>query len=119
MVPWVGIEPTTYPLGGDRSIHWATRAVAAPPKKRSALLKTRSKSSFTIFSKLRFFARFRLASHLFMRICKISYVVPRAGLEPAQCHHHLILSQARLPIPPSRHILFFRDPKEWRSIPEP
>ena len=48
MVPWAGIEPATYPLGGDRSIHWATRAVAAPPKKRFALLKTRSKSSFTI-----------------------------------------------------------------------
>ncbi len=48
MVPWAGIEPATYPLGGDRSIHWATRAKTAPPKKRSALLKTRSKSSFTL-----------------------------------------------------------------------
>jgi hypothetical protein len=27
-------------------------------------------------------------------------LVPLAGLEPARCHHHLILSQARLPIPP-------------------
>jgi hypothetical protein len=27
-------------------------------------------------------------------------VVPLAGLEPARCCHHLILSQARLPIPP-------------------
>ena len=27
-------------------------------------------------------------------------VVPLAGLEPARCFHHLILSQARLPIPP-------------------
>jgi hypothetical protein len=26
--------------------------------------------------------------------------VPLAGLEPARCFHHLILSQARLPIPP-------------------
>lgn len=26
MAPWAGIEPATYPLGGDRSIHWATRA---------------------------------------------------------------------------------------------
>jgi hypothetical protein len=26
--------------------------------------------------------------------------VPLAGLEPARCCHHLILSQARLPIPP-------------------
>src|SRR5437588_11341097 len=25
---------------------------------------------------------------------------PLAGLEPARCFHHLILSQARLPIPP-------------------
>jgi hypothetical protein len=27
-------------------------------------------------------------------------LVPLAGLEPARCCHHLILSQARLPIPP-------------------
>ena len=27
-------------------------------------------------------------------------MVPLAGLEPAQCCHYLILSQARLPIPP-------------------
>src|ERR1700751_4063202 len=27
-------------------------------------------------------------------------LVPLAGLEPARCLHHLILSQARLPIPP-------------------
>ena len=30
-------------------------------------------------------------------------VVPLAGLEPARCFHHLILSQARLPIPPQGH----------------
>src|SRR5262249_44250571 len=29
-----------------------------------------------------------------------SSMVPLAGLEPARCCHHLILSQARLPIPP-------------------
>src|SRR5580700_10361101 len=29
-----------------------------------------------------------------------SKLVPLAGLEPARCFHHLILSQARLPIPP-------------------
>ena len=29
-----------------------------------------------------------------------SSMVPLAGLEPARCFHHLILSQARLPIPP-------------------
>jgi hypothetical protein len=29
--------------------------------------------------------------------------VPLAGLEPARCFHHLILSQARLPIPPQGH----------------
>src|SRR5262249_30619415 len=28
---------------------------------------------------------------------------PLAGLEPARCFHHLILSQARLPIPPQGH----------------
>jgi hypothetical protein len=28
------------------------------------------------------------------------HLVPLAGLEPARCFHHLILSQARLPIPP-------------------
>jgi hypothetical protein len=30
-------------------------------------------------------------------------MVPLAGLEPARCFHHLILSQARLPIPPQGH----------------
>ena len=29
--------------------------------------------------------------------------MPLAGLEPARCFHHLILSQARLPIPPQGH----------------
>ena len=32
-----------------------------------------------------------------VRECEL---VPLAGLEPARCCHHLILSQARLPIPP-------------------
>src|SRR4051812_22376216 len=27
-------------------------------------------------------------------------LVPLAGIEPARCCHHLILSQARLPVPP-------------------
>ena len=30
-------------------------------------------------------------------------MVPLAGIEPARCYHHLILSQARLPIPPQGH----------------
>src|SRR5215813_3173252 len=30
-------------------------------------------------------------------------MVPLAGLEPARCFHHLILSQARLPLPPQGH----------------
>ena len=34
------------------------------------------------------------------RITEDIAVVPLAGLEPARCCHHLILSQARLPIPP-------------------
>ena len=32
-------------------------------------------------------------------------LVPLAGLEPARCCHHLILSQARLPIPPQGHVI--------------
>ena len=31
--------------------------------------------------------------------------MPLAGLEPARCFHHLILSQARLPIPPQGQLL--------------
>ena len=27
MAPRAGIEPATYPLGGDRAIHWATGAL--------------------------------------------------------------------------------------------
>ena len=33
----------------------------------------------------------------------IPKLVPLAGLEPARCCHHLILSQARLPLPPQGH----------------
>lgn len=29
-------------------------------------------------------------------------LVPRVGLEPTRCHHHRILSPARLPISPPR-----------------
>jgi hypothetical protein len=29
-------------------------------------------------------------------------MVPRAGIEPARCHHHRILNPARLPVPPPR-----------------
>jgi S-adenosylmethionine:tRNA ribosyltransferase-isomerase len=29
-------------------------------------------------------------------------LVPRAGIEPARCHHHRILNPARLPVPPPR-----------------
>ena len=31
-----------------------------------------------------------------------TYDLPGAGVEPARCRHHRILSPARLPIPPSR-----------------
>jgi hypothetical protein len=31
-----------------------------------------------------------------------AFLVPRAGIEPARCHHRGILSPVRLPIPPSR-----------------
>ena len=34
------------------------------------------------------------------RMSRTVDMVPLAGLEPARCCHHLILSQARLPIPP-------------------
>ena len=36
----------------------------------------------------------------------ISKLVPLAGLEPAQCCHYLILSQARLPIPPQGQAIY-------------
>ena len=35
--------------------------------------------------------------------------VPEAGVEPARCRHHRILSPARLPIPSFRHISVFAD----------
>lgn len=28
--------------------------------------------------------------------------IPRVGIEPTRCHHHWILSPARLPVPPPR-----------------
>ena len=37
------------------------------------------------------------------RYLRYRRLVPLAGLEPARCFHHLILSQARLPIPPQGH----------------
>src|ERR1700677_3019982 len=30
-------------------------------------------------------------------------LVPGEGIEPTRCHHHRILSPARLPVPPSAH----------------
>lgn len=33
-------------------------------------------------------------------------MVPGEGLEPSHCYQHRILSPARLPIPPSRHVKF-------------
>ncbi len=40
-----------------------------------------------------------LQSQVFLKL------VPKAGLEPARCRHHRILSPARLPIPPLRHLV--------------
>ena len=36
----------------------------------------------------------------------LSSIVPREGLEPPRAYTHQILSQARLPIPPPRQIIF-------------
>src|SRR6516225_3510751 len=48
--------------------------------------------------------RFHGTRLLFLQNCVslelLILLVPLAGLEPARCCHHLILSQARLPIPP-------------------
>src|SRR5574340_570307 len=46
-------------------------------------------------------------------------MVPLAGLEPARCFHHLILSQARLPIPPQGHRLDRAWPNELVERPGP
>ena len=42
----------------------------------------------------------RLATRAACGLGIVVEMVPLAGLEPARCFHHLILSQARLPIPP-------------------
>lgn len=34
--------------------------------------------------------------------------IPRVGIEPTRCHHHQILSLARLPVPPPRQFDFER-----------
>ena len=50
-------------------------------------------------------------------------LVPLAGLEPARCCHHLILSQARLPIPPQGPRADYSGGRAgvngWRSLPLP
>src|SRR5437867_3451402 len=45
-------------------------------------------------------------------------LVPLAGLEPARCFHHLILSQARLPIPPQGQGagIIKHDPEKWNPV---
>src|ERR1700692_2904162 len=35
--------------------------------------------------------------------CTLKILVPGEGIEPTRCHHHRILSPARLPVPPSGH----------------
>ena len=44
---------------------------------------------------------------------KFQILVPRAGLEPAQCRHRGILNPVRLPIPPPR--LLFKDDKRIKK----
>ena len=36
----------------------------------------------------------------------IQLKMPATGIEPVLCHHNRILSPARLPVPPRRHILY-------------
>jgi hypothetical protein len=45
-------------------------------------------------------------------------LVPLAGLEPARPHGHLILSQARLPIPPQgqRAAIIMHDAEKWKAV---
>lgn len=43
-----------------------------------------------------------IIQYFFIKIKK-DFLVPKAGLEPARPCGHLILSQARLPIPPLGH----------------
>ena len=47
------------------------------------------------------------------RASQLGLLVPKAGLEPARCRHHRILSPARLPIPPLRRdLLYYISTKE-------
>ena len=51
--------------------------------------------------------------HIFVIRASLPLLVPKAGLEPARCRHHRILSPARLPIPPLRRdLLYYISTKE-------
>src|SRR6267154_5512093 len=42
-------------------------------------------------------------------------LVPGEGIEPTRCHHHRILSPARLPVPPSGHARS-SSISDWRQV---
>lgn len=46
MVSWAGFEPATYPLGGDRAIHCATRTNCGEHYTRSCSSSTTTWASF-------------------------------------------------------------------------
>ena len=57
---------------------------------------------FVSYFLLPFLSCIYIITFFFTKIKK-DFLVPKAGLEPARPHGHLILSQARLPIPPLGH----------------
>ena len=83
----------------NENLIWERRAVAVgrrdnkakERKSRQKSLKTKKNTRFRRY----LYAPFACA-----------WVVPKAGLEPARCRHHRILSPARLPIPPLRHLIW-------------
>ena len=44
-----------------------------------------------------------------------SFFMPATGIEPVRCRHHRILSPARLPVPPRRHIKWMEVDSNHRS----
>ena len=80
----------------NENIIWERRAVAVGRKDSKAKQKKSKQKSLKTKKNTRF------RGNLYAPFACV-WVVPKAGLEPARCRHHRILSPARLPIPPLRH----------------
>src|SRR3569832_1256659 len=97
-VPVICLFPVVVFAARVGAIHMPLRLPRPPLIKRP-----RAPATLVKDSRIRFEHRgCRPSCPLMRRQCVMQCVVPGERIELSRCHHHLILSPARLPVPPSR-----------------